>query len=99
MKKNKKENKKQYKKNKKAAEQKNDQKKITRGESITLALKLLKVAKKDEILAKADKLFTESGGKSNLRETAFTSGHVFSAFIAAGILEKDKDGNYSYKLQ
>jgi hypothetical protein len=72
--------------------------KLTRGASITKALQLLKTAKKEDILKRADELFTQGGGKSNLRETAFTATHVFNAFIAAGILEKDKDA-FNYKLQ
>ena len=73
-----------------------NQKKLTRAESIVKALQVLKAASKREVIEKSDEIFHEAGGKSNLREAGFTAGHVLQALTAFGSIQAEK-GIYEIK--
>ena len=71
--------------------EKGTQTKVTRSESIGLALLKSKTGTSQEFIKAADRIYTQAGGKSNLKESRWVFIAVKTALLALGVASKEGD--------
>ena len=70
---------------------------ITRAEAAALVIKTAGILPMDEWVKKANLLYVENGGKSNLKESKYSCGVALQVLAAYGIIETTADGKIKVK--